>query len=486
MSLNDTILNNMLFTTFLKNENQNLSFILVTCFYIFNIFYNNYNNYNILNIFQNFYNKENKIHFISSDKESSDRFRAVMHFIIEKSNVSEIKELERFKNHWVEDRIAYYKVNQNNKFLITNNIYGLVIIKQKEIKQNTIITLEQFEHLEISSSYLSVKQIKDFVEKCNDDYEKYLKDQILKHQLFVDISWDTKEKNIIVKSNKWKSSSTFENKYFTNKELVLNKLNFFLENKHIYNKRGIPHTLGFLLFGDPGTGKSSFIKAVANKTNYHIINIKLSKNFDFQYLHKLLFNESITNNLMIPLNKRIIIFEDIDCMTDIIKNRYNKDDKNDKDDKYDKNDKDDKNEKSIQKKIDEDYSFAKKIDKDYSFAKKIMAQIEETENNNLSFLLNILDGVQEADDRIIIMTTNKPENLDNALIRPGRIDIKIHFTKATIEDIRNILCNFWDCNLDIINIDKILHEKISHADIINICKESKDLEETLLNLKSYF
>lgn len=469
MSLNDTILNNMIFTTIIKNENQGLNFIFITCFYIFNIIHSNYN---ILNIFKNFNNKENKIVFIASDKESSNRFRAVMHFIVAKSNINEIRELERFKNSWVDDRIAYYKVNQRNKFLITNNIYGLVIFKEKETKQNSITTSEEFQHLEVSSPCLSVKQIKDFVEKCNDDYEKYLKDQILKHQLFVDISWDIKEKDIIVKSNKWKSSSTFENKFFTDKEQVLNKLNFFLENKHIYNKRGIPHTLGFLLFGDPGTGKSSFIKAVANKTNYHIINIKLSKNFDFQHLHKVLFNESITHNLMIPLNKRIIIFEDIDCMTDIIKNRFNKDKEESQDEEDNKRKKDDENNK--------------KKEDDYSFAKKIITQLEEMENNNLSFLLNILDGVQEAEDRIIIMTTNKPEELDNALIRPGRIDIKIHFKKATIKDIRDILCNFWDNDIDICNVEEILHEKLTHAEIINICKESKDLEETLVNLKSYF
>ena len=456
MSLNDTILNNILFTTFLKNENQKLNFIFIISFYILNIIYNNYN---ILNIFNIFNNKENKIIFIASDKESSNRFRAVMHFIIEKSNLTEIRELERFRNNWADDRITYYKVNQRNKFIITDNICGLVIFKEKETKQNTITTSEQFQHLEISSHYLSVRQLKDFVEKCNDNYEKYLKDQILKHQLFVDISWDIKEKDIIIKSNKWKSSATFENKFFKNKELVLNKLDFFLENKDIYNKRGIPHTLGFLLFGDPGTGKSSFIKAVANKTKYHIINIKLSKNFDFQHLHKILLNESMTNNLTIPLNKRIIIFEDIDCMSEIIKKRDN----------------DEKNEEN-----------SKKKDEDYNFAKKIIAQLEETENNNLSFLLNILDGVQEAEDRIIIMTTNKPEELDNALIRPGRIDIKINFTKATIEDIRDILSNFWNNNIDISYIDKNFHEKITHAEIINICKDSKDLEETLINLKSYF
>ncbi|CAN0389181.1 unnamed protein product, partial [Ectocarpus sp. 13 AM-2016] len=41
-------------------------------------------------------------------------------------------------------------------------------------------------------------------------------------------------------------------------------------------------------------------------------------------------------------------------------------------------------------------------------------------------LLNVLDGVVDTPGRIVIMTTNHPESLDAALIRPGRIDKKIY------------------------------------------------------------
>ena len=41
---------------------------------------------------------------------------------------------------------------------------------------------------------------------------------------------------------------------------------------------------------------------------------------------------------------------------------------------------------------------------------------------DLSGLLNVLDGVVDCPNRILIMTTNHPEKLDPALIRPGRID----------------------------------------------------------------
>lgn len=45
---------------------------------------------------------------------------------------------------------------------------------------------------------------------------------------------------------------------------------------------------------------------------------------------------------------------------------------------------------------------------------------------NLSGLLNVLDGVVDSPGRILVMTTNHPEKLDPALIRPGRINRRLH------------------------------------------------------------
>ena len=56
----------------------------------------------------------------------------------------------------------------------------------------------------------------------------------------------------------------------------------------------------------------------------------------------------------------------------------------------------------------------------------------------------MFDGINECSGRIIIMTSNKPEVLDKALIRPGRIDIKIHFQKCTSYDIMCLINLFWE------------------------------------------
>ncbi|ORY59929.1 uncharacterized protein BCR38DRAFT_322439, partial [Pseudomassariella vexata] len=49
---------------------------------------------------------------------------------------------------------------------------------------------------------------------------------------------------------------------------------------------------------------------------------------------------------------------------------------------------------------------------------------------SLSDLFNALDRVATHDGRVLIMTTNHPECLDSALIRPGRADLKIELPLA--------------------------------------------------------
>merc|ERR1711918_205363 len=45
---------------------------------------------------------------------------------------------------------------------------------------------------------------------------------------------------------------------------------------------------------------------------------------------------------------------------------------------------------------------------------------------DLAGLLNVLDGVVDTPNRIVVMTTNHPEKLDPALLRPGRVNLKLY------------------------------------------------------------
>ena len=52
----------------------------------------------------------------------------------------------------------------------------------------------------------------------------------------------------------------------------------------------------------------------------------------------------------------------------------------------------------------------------------MLKALESPDRLTLAGVLNALDGIVDAPGRVIIMTTNHPEKLDPALIRPGRVD----------------------------------------------------------------
>ncbi len=60
-----------------------------------------------------------------------------------------------------------------------------------------------------------------------------------------------------------------------------------------------------------------------------------------------------------------------------------------------------------------------------------------------SGLLNALDGVASAEERIIFLTTNHVERLDEALIRPGRVDMSVRLGEATEYQIEQLWDRFY-------------------------------------------
>ncbi|CAJ2502623.1 Uu.00g100170.m01.CDS01 [Anthostomella pinea] len=76
------------------------------------------------------------------------------------------------------------------------------------------------------------------------------------------------------------------------------------------------------------------------------------------------------------------------------------------------------------------------------------SQKDETKNAarsncTLSGLLNVLDGVGSQEGRIVIMATNKPERLDSALVRPGRVDMKVRLGNISRELARQMFIRMF-------------------------------------------
>jgi len=73
---------------------------------------------------------------------------------------------------------------------------------------------------------------------------------------------------------------------------------------------------------------------------------------------------------------------------------------------------------------------------------------DEPEQIDLSFLLNLLDGTLESSGRIIAISSNYPERIDKALIRPGRIDMIVQFRKCNRQILQEMVTSFYDHELE--------------------------------------
>lgn len=417
---------------------------------------------------------------ISSEiKLRSIRFRAIMHYLTQpNASIYRLKEDMEYDWEAEEEKRSEYLVDQNKHFKLTDDISGSIrnITKEKTRFGNQTDMIE-YNTLVIYSYKCDLNDIQKWVDKCVKDYKEYLRHTSNEKQLYITASSPSGAKNtaeaakknkgktIVIDSVPWESSITFENSYFQNMDAILQKIDFFLENKQWYLERGIPYNLGILLYGEPGCGKTRFIKQLMNYTGRHGIDIKLSDGMDFNDLQHIIYKEELDDTHIIPQDQRILIFEDIDALGDVVKDRDTK----------------------AQKTATSPATPPLHTSKDTSpppnsnvdemkLISSLFKLTGEMQNNNLSYLLNMLDGIHECSGRIIIMTTNKVDVLDKALIRPGRIDIKLHFQKCSTYDIAKMIEKFWAIPMADATILPELDQKYTSADIINIFRSTDDFE----------
>jgi DNA polymerase III delta prime subunit len=332
-------------------------------------------------------------------------------------------------------------VSHKDEFEIEKNIYGkcLDYVQNMESGELEKITIQIYSHT------LDIIQIRTFLDKIHKNYNIAKKNQLGDQTYFFDHINTQITNNIpilrfdMTPFNTNKSLKTIYGSYMAN---VVKRINFFIQNRDWYIKKGIPHTLGLLLHGPPGCGKTSLIKAIANDTHRHIINVQLNKNITQTQLKALFFTEELfvfnkktnVNELfLIPLEQRIYVMEDVDAISDVL---YSRDITNEK--------------KEIEDKVrKEAYEEAKRtaIAKGYAPPPPPSDISENKESLTLAFVLNLLDGILETPGRILVLTTNHPEKLDSALVRPGRIDLNIHFDRCSRETIVELVLKFYE-NID--------------------------------------
>ena len=259
-----------------------------------------------------------------------------------------IKELDK------KDKI---KIKEDNKYII-NSTYLL------KMRKDTFILISGSSKNGLASLYIyffgkkSQRYYKWFVSKLtsNDNNTNYV----------YNISYSKEEprgwKCIMSTSAKRDFSTLFFDNHI--EEDIKKFLDNWIENESIYRNRGLLFKTGILLYGNPGTGKSSIANAIAAYLDCNIVTIDMTNfaNLDIA---------GISTTINADSSRYIILLDEIDVL-------FSNRDNNSKD-----------------------------------------------QNEAISKLLLLLDSVQSPDNVVFVATTNYIDRLDPALIRKGRFDKKI-------------------------------------------------------------
>ncbi|OTB02215.1 hypothetical protein M426DRAFT_322792 [Hypoxylon sp. CI-4A] len=217
------------------------------------------------------------------------------------------------------------------------------------------------EELTIGCLGRSTEPIKRLIQTCQDYADNQAQYFVIIYSRFR-MSWQPKSRKPIRR---------LETIHFDDntKQGLLADIRKYLDpnTKRLYISRNMPYRRGYLFYGPPGTGKSSLSTALAGEFGLDLYEVKIPSVATDQDLEQM-FQE-------VP-PKCIVLLEDIDAIWTKRGSTNNE-------------------------------------------------QHESISNCTLSGLLNVLDGVGSPEGRIVIMTTNKPERLDSALVRPGRVDMKV-------------------------------------------------------------
>lgn len=200
------------------------------------------------------------------------------------------------------------------------------------------------------------------------------------------------------------------------KESLVADIDAFLANEERYETIGVPWHRGYLLYGPPGNGKSSMSSALAHHYGRSLYNLPLSTVDNDKKLAEAISGIEADS---------ILLIEDIDI-------------------------------------------FSSATSRDQQFNGPTPAG-----------LFNALDGVSTPHGLIVIITTNRKDALEPALIRPGRIDYQLELLPPDSSQIERMFERVYGERLG-----AEPREFDSMAELVNILKQNlSDPESARLEIK---
>ena len=164
-------------------------------------------------------------------------------------------------------------------------------------------------------------------------------------------------------------------------EDILQDLQRFFSTKARYDDLGIAWRRGYLLYGAPGTGKTSLVTALASALKLNVCALSLAATG--------MTDEKIGGLLASVPNRSLILIEDVDAF--------------------------------------------------------FRQREQQSQSVKISFsgFLNALDGVAAHEGSVVFMTTNHPEQLDPALVRSGRVDYRLELSLCDRHQLNQMFQKFY-------------------------------------------
>ena len=206
---------------------------------------------------------------------------------------------------------------------------------------------------------------------------------------------------------------------------LISTLDIFKTEAKLFEEYGLPNKLGIMLYGEPGTGKTTTIHAIASYLQKNIYYVNLSTiqtNEELQMVFDHVYVESMSGG--------IIVFEDIDAMTSVVHKRNT--------------------------------GATENIDTNAN----VNTNKTTNEKLTLEYFLNLLQGSLTRDGTIFIATTNHIEKLDPAFCRVGRFDVKINMKKCDHYQIQTIYNKFVKNAIDTDVLRMIKEDEFTPAELI--------------------